>query len=146
MNNKTSAVNASAGSQNQSSNKKSKRPKSWRSLGLYLTSLFILVLIVAVLLERLSLLALYAYGSLSLLTFMVYAWDKAAAKRERRRIPEKYLQILALAGGWPGAALAQRIVRHKSSKRPFQILFWLMTALNCGLLGFWIYLTGQGLV
>ena len=127
----------------QKSANKSVRRFRWRAVGLYITALFCLVLIVAFLLERLSLLALYAYGIMSLLTFIVYAWDKTAAKRDVRRVPEKYLHLLALFCGWPGAVLAQRLIRHKSSKRRFQLIFWLSVVLNCCLLGFFLYSAAQ---
>jgi uncharacterized membrane protein YsdA (DUF1294 family) len=44
------------------------------------------------------------------------------------------LLLLGLAGGWPGAFIAQRVLRHKSSKRSFQTAFWGTVALNTGLL------------
>lgn len=69
--------------------------------------------------------ALYALASL--VTFAVYALDKRAAKAtERFRIPERTLQGLALAGGVPGAWLAQRRLRHKTRKQPFQRHFRLI--------------------
>ena len=37
---------------------------------------------------------------------------------------------MALAGGWPGALLAQQWLRHKSSKTRFQQEFWLMVLIN----------------
>ena len=66
----------------------------------------------------------------SLLTLVLYALDKRAALRQRWRIPESRLQLLALAGGWPGALLAQGWLRHKTAKRPFQWVFWLCVAVN----------------
>ncbi|MCF7689181.1 MAG: DUF1294 domain-containing protein [Cephaloticoccus sp.] len=68
-------------------------------------------------------------GVMSLLTFVLYAWDKRRARIGGQRTRERALQLMALLGGWPGAFLAQRLLRHKSSKRPFQILFWLIVAL-----------------
>ena len=53
------------------------------------------------------------------------------------RTPEKTLQMLALAGGWPGAVLAQQWLRHKSSKTRFQLQFWCMALLNAVLI-FWL--------
>lgn len=64
------------------------------------------------------------YLLLSVLTFIVYALDKAAAIGQRRRTPEKTLHWLALCGGWPGAWLAQQVLRHKSRKLSFKLMFW----------------------
>lgn len=74
--------------------------------------------------------ALLAVAAMSLLTFVVYALDKRAAVRGRRRVPEGTLHLLGLVGGWPGAAAAQQWLRHKSSKREFQVVFWLTVAMH----------------
>lgn len=66
----------------------------------------------------------------SILAFGQYAWDKASVKRGRRRIPESNLQLTAALGGWPGAALAQTRLRHKTQKRTFQNTFRAMIAIN----------------
>lgn len=81
---------------------------------------------------------LAAYALLSGLTFLIYAIDKSAARRQRRRVPENTLHLLALLGGWPGAWLAQRGLRHKSSKRSFRWRFWLTVVVNCGLLASYV--------
>ncbi len=75
------------------------------------------------------LLGLY-YGLLSLLSYAVYARDKAAAQARRQRVPERLLHLLALLGGWPGALLAQRRLRHKLRKTAFRAVFWLTVLLN----------------
>ncbi|KRH98607.1 DUF1294 domain-containing protein [Curvibacter sp. PAE-UM] len=67
---------------------------------------------------------------MSLVAYAVYALDKSAARRKRRRVPERALHLLALLGGWPGALLAQRQLRHKTSKPRFLMVFWLMVLLN----------------
>ena len=61
---------------------------------------------------------------MSVITFIVYAVDKNAARRNTRRVPEKNLHLLALLGGWPGALLAQQMLRHKSVKQKFRLVFW----------------------
>ncbi len=70
------------------------------------------------------------YIGLSIVTFHAYAIDKRAAKQERRRTPESTLHLLGLAGGWPGALLAQQLMRHKTAKSSFVAMFWLTVALN----------------
>jgi len=61
------------------------------------------------------------YGLLSLVTFAHYALDKRAARRRQWRVSEARLHGLALLGGWPGALAAQKLLRHKSSKRGFGV-------------------------
>ncbi len=52
------------------------------------------------------------------------------AQNNHWRIPESTLQILSLAGGWPGALIAQQTLRHKSSKMSFIITLWAMVLLS----------------
>ena len=84
------------------------------------------------------------YCLLSLLTFGLYAIDKQAARRGRWRTRESTLHLLALCGGWPGAWLAQRWIRHKSRKAAFQLRFWLTVLLNCAALTGVLWLAGSG--
>ncbi|MBZ2206680.1 DUF1294 domain-containing protein [Massilia soli] len=70
------------------------------------------------------------YACASLVCFAAYAIDKRAARTNRRRTHEQTLLLLGLACGWPGAFLAQVMLRHKSSKRAFQIKFWWTVVLN----------------
>ena len=70
-------------------------------------------------------LALYAVA-ISALTYWVYAVDKRRAEQGEWRIPEANLHLLELLGGWPGAFLAQRRLRHKCSKGSYQVMFWLI--------------------
>ena len=68
-----------------------------------------------------------AYGFvLNVLTYWVYACDKRRAEEGAWRVPEVWLHLLELLGGWPGAFLAQRRLRHKCSKTSYQFVFWLI--------------------
>lgn len=64
------------------------------------------------------------FGLLSLATFAVYARDKRAARLANQRTPEATLHLLEVLGGWPGALLAQRALRHKNRKLSYQFAFW----------------------
>jgi uncharacterized membrane protein YsdA (DUF1294 family) len=60
------------------------------------------------------------------ITFLAYGWDKQQAREKQWRMPEAKLHIMELIGGWPGAFLAQRRLRHKCSKVSYQVVFWLI--------------------
>lgn len=91
----------------------------------------LLLIGIAVVLGELPFVVLALYLVASSATFIAYALDKSAARHERRRISENTLHLLAVIGGWPGALLAQQLLRHKSSKESFRALFWVTVALNC---------------
>lgn len=57
-------------------------------------------------------------------TFLAYAYDKHAARKRKRRVRERTLHIMALLGGSPGALFAQQALRHKTTKRSFQLTYW----------------------
>jgi uncharacterized membrane protein YsdA (DUF1294 family)/cold shock CspA family protein len=79
-----------------------------------------------------------AYAVMSFVTYLAYAADKAAAGSGGFRTQESALHVLELAGGWPGALVAQRRLRHKAQKRSFQMTFWACVALNLAALAFMI--------
>ena len=64
--------------------------------------------------------------ALSVFAFFAYRSDKRRAEAGEWRIPESTLHFVALIGGWPGAFLAQRKFRHKTSKTSFQFVFWVV--------------------
>jgi uncharacterized membrane protein YsdA (DUF1294 family) len=70
------------------------------------------------------------YVIASIICFGAYAADKSAAISGGWRISERDLLVLGLAGGWPGAIVAQQFLRHKSSKASFRSAFWATVALN----------------
>lgn len=65
-----------------------------------------------------------------IITYMAYAADKHFAQNNRWRIPETNLHLLEFLGGWPAALIAQRVLRHKTRKASYRIVFWMMVVLN----------------
>ncbi len=82
----------------------------------------------------------------SLVTFTLYGFDKARAKRRQWRIPEGTLHLWELVGGWPGALIAQQRYRHKTKKLSFKLIVWLIIILHVGILGWWIYAGPQSIL
>mgnify|MGYP000092787614 CR=1 FL=1 len=70
------------------------------------------------------------YSAAGTLTFALFAWDKLAAKAQRRRVPERTLHTAELLGGWPGALAAISFLRHKSSKPRFLVVTGEITLLH----------------
>ena len=81
-------------------------------------------------LRGVSLIPLAAYGIVSVLAFFLYWSDKRKARTDSWRTPENVLHAVELAGGWPGALLAQQVFRHKTRKVSYQLLFWLIVLLH----------------
>jgi uncharacterized membrane protein YsdA (DUF1294 family) len=80
------------------------------------------------------------YLGMSLIAFVAYGLDKSKARRGVWRTPEATLHLLEAFGGWPGALMAQRIFRHKTSKVSFQVFFWfIVTAHAAG----WYWLISE---
>jgi len=73
---------------------------------------------------------LFVYLGVSVVTFAAYAIDKSAARLRRRRVAETSLILLGMFGGWPGAILAQQLLRHKTAKPSFRAVFWMSVLLN----------------
>lgn len=79
------------------------------------------------------------YFIISIVTYIIYSIDKSAAEQNSWRIQENTLHILSLVGGWPGALIAQRTLRHKTRKTSFQIVYWATVGFNLAGL-FWVIL------
>jgi uncharacterized membrane protein YsdA (DUF1294 family)/cold shock CspA family protein len=109
-----------------------KAKRSNDSLSVIVAAFFLVIVSVSVLTARIPPLVLALYIGASLLTFIMYAVDKSAARNGAWRTQESTLHVLSLAGGWPGALVAQQKLRHKSKKQSFRSVFWLTVLLNCG--------------
>ena len=102
------------------------------SLSVIGAAIFLIIVSISVLTAKIPLVILVIYMVTSLLTFIIYLVDKSAARRGAWRTKENTLHVLSLAGGWPGALIAQQKLRHKSKKQSFRFIFWVTVLLNCG--------------
>jgi uncharacterized membrane protein YsdA (DUF1294 family) len=82
------------------------------------------------------------YFMISIVTYIIYAIDKSAAQQHQWRIQENTLHLLSLVGGWPGAFIAQRTLRHKTQKIAFQMIYWATVGFNLAGL-FWVILNSD---
>jgi uncharacterized membrane protein YsdA (DUF1294 family) len=74
-------------------------------------------------------------AGINLATLALYGYDKGAAVKERLRVPELLLHLLAVLGGTPASFLAQALFRHKTAKRSFQVAFWIIAVAQIVLIG-----------
>lgn len=102
----------------------------WGTASLFAIPAFLMVLAAGYAVGHPPRWLLWLYPAVSAVTFLVYGADKSAAARRAWRVSEKTLHLLALAGGWPGALLAQQVFRHKSSKAEFRAVFWATVVVN----------------
>ncbi len=75
---------------------------------------------------------------INLALFLTMAADKSRAKRDKRRVPEATLFLLALIGGSIGGIAGMYSFRHKTRHMSFVIGFPLILALQLALAVFLI--------
>lgn len=105
-------------------------PAQWGTASYFTIPAFLVGLTVAAYLWKIPAWVAGLYVGASLLCYVVYALDKSAAAAGRRRVSEDTLLALGLVGGWPGAIVAQQVLRHKSSKASFRAKFWATVIAN----------------
>jgi uncharacterized membrane protein YsdA (DUF1294 family) len=81
-----------------------------------------------------AILAVVWTGILSVVSIAFYAVDKRRAVRNRdgarkRRVPERTLHLIDLAGGWPGGLLARRLFSHKTNSQTKARFVWTTRAI-----------------
>ena len=89
--------------------------------------------------DRLPVPAVLGIALVCAATYIAYALDKNAAQRGRWRIDEGTLHLFELAGGWPGALLAQHVMRHKTRKASYRSTFWVAVGVHCAMLASFIF-------
>ncbi len=111
---------------------KKKQARKVSKFSIYLSVMFLSAIFVAFSLGYVPLKLCLAYIGLSLVTFIMYAYDKSKAQSGAWRTSENTLHLFAIVGGWPGAAIAQQTLRHKSQKKEFRFIYWLTVIINIG--------------
>lgn len=96
---------------------------------------FLIALVALVAAGRLEISWMALYYGASVITFGAYARDKRVARDGGWRTPESTLHLISLVGGWPGALIAQALLRHKTRKPQFLIGYWFTVVVNCIALG-----------
>ena len=68
----------------------------------------------------------YYFGIVNLLSGLIFAFDKQAAIRGRRRIPERTLHLFEIIGGVFTNLFLMYTLHHKSRKFGYWIWTWLI--------------------
>jgi uncharacterized membrane protein YsdA (DUF1294 family) len=80
-------------------------------------------------------------GVASVITFLLYGFDKAQSKGDGWRVPEAVLHGLALVGGFPGGWAGRSIFHHKTKKGFFVFVLAVSTLIHLGL-AYWLIFGG----
>jgi uncharacterized membrane protein YsdA (DUF1294 family) len=67
--------------------------------------------------------------AISIITFLMYGYDKSQAQRDGWRVPENVLHGLALAGGFLGGWLGRAVFHHKTRKPIFTVVLAISTVI-----------------
>nr|WP_316644032.1 DUF1294 domain-containing protein [uncultured Roseateles sp.] len=110
--------------------KRRDNPAQWGTASLFSIPAFIVVYLAVAIIWRVPGWCAGLYLAASVICFAAYAADKSAAKAGHWRVAESTLLLLGLTGGWPGAIVAQQVLRHKSNKASFRSAFWGSVVLN----------------
>ncbi|MRU16460.1 DUF1294 domain-containing protein [Roseovarius sp. A21] len=82
--------------------------------------------------------ALIWITAINIAAFLWMALDKRAARKRRRRIPERRLLWLAALGGTPGIFAAIHGFSHKTRKQPFRRYLFTILAVQIIVAGLWL--------
>lgn len=107
---------------------------------------FLVLVLFSALAHKVPILIFWGYLAMSLIAFLMYVFDKTAAKDGAQRTPETMLHWLSVMGGWPGALIAQQALRHKSRKQPFRMVFWMTVIVNCCVFVWLLTPDGSGVI
>jgi len=79
----------------------------------------------------------------NLIAFTVYGADKRGAKKDRWRVPERTLFLLAIIGGSLGALLGMHVFHHKTKHWYFRVFIPLILLLQIAIpVALWLHKNG----
>ena len=81
---------------------------------------------------QMKILLIYLFA-INLIAFVAYGMDKWRAKKNKWRIPERTLILLAVIGGSIGALAGMYVFRHKTQHMKFKIGVPLILGIQLGL-------------
>ena len=77
------------------------------------------------------------------ITFAVYGADKRRARKDRWRVPERTLFLLAVLGGSLGALLGMHVFHHKTKHWYFRVFIPLILLLQIAIpVALWLHKNG----
>ena len=85
--------------------------------------------------NNVKLLILAWVAGTSVLTFLLFAYDKFRSSKSGRRVPEFQLLAVAALGGWLGGLAGMLIFRHKTAKGSFKFKYGIAFLIWAGLIG-----------
>ncbi len=60
---------------------------------------------------------------MSVVTFLLFGYDKFRSSKPGRRVPEFHLLLVATLGGWLGGLAGMLIFQHKTAKASFKLKY-----------------------
>ena len=79
----------------------------------------------------------------NVIAFAVYGADKRRAQKDRWRVPERTLFLLAIIGGSIGALLGMRVFHHKTKHWYFRVFIPLILLLQIAIpVALWLHKSG----
>ncbi|MDR7307926.1 cold shock and DUF1294 domain-containing protein [Rhodoferax saidenbachensis] len=121
---------------------KGRQSRSWETSSVVALSIFAVSYVVMSLAWKLPLLVGAAYLVMSIVCAGFYWHDKVSARLGEWRTSEEALILMGVFCGWPGAIVAQQVLRHKTTKPSFRMMHWFTVVLNLTIL----YLVGTPLL
>ena len=77
--------------------------------------------------------------AVTVVTVLMYVYDKAIAGSSWMRVPERVLLALAFAGGTLGALAAMQVARHKTIKESFRKKFGLVVCVQVAVIAAYLF-------